>query len=148
MPVGGVFVSGPGKLPCKHIIHAVGPIWSGGHAGERNDHLYLAVRESLQAAKDNNCQSIALPVISAGIFGYPRDKAIDRIVDSVQSYYDSCDGPSDVYLVDNTVHGVNSIHEGLLRTFDKTEVEDCRDFKPPPPPMRKDARKMEGTCKY
>jgi len=82
VPVGSAVISGAGRLSAKHVIHAVGPRWSGGGAGER-DLLEAAYRAALKVAKQNQLQSICFPAISAGIFGYPLEEAAQAAVNAV-----------------------------------------------------------------
>jgi len=71
----GSAVITPGfKLPAKYIIHAVGPVWHDGKHKEPQK-LYGCYQTALKLARENACHSIAFPLISAGIFGYPKDKA-------------------------------------------------------------------------
>ena len=80
-PTGGAVITPGFALKAKYVIHAVGPIWHDGNHHEPQD-LYSCYRESLDRAKENNCHSIGFPLISAGIFGYPKDKAWRKALQS------------------------------------------------------------------
>lgn len=73
-PTGSAVITGAGELPAKFVIHAVGPVWSGGQRGER-DLLAGAYRRSLELAAENDCRSVALPALSTGAYRYPMDLA-------------------------------------------------------------------------
>ena len=73
-PTGSAVVSGAGDLPAKYVIHAVGPVWSGGRSGEAES-LAGAYRRSLELAREHGCQSVALPALSTGAYRYPIDRA-------------------------------------------------------------------------
>ena len=85
----GSAVITPGfDLPAKYIIHAVGPRWYGGNSNEPKL-LYGAYYKSLELASENGCHSIGFPLISAGIFGYPLDKAWKKAIQAVKDYFDN-----------------------------------------------------------
>ena len=69
-PTGGAVISDAGDLPARFVVHAVGPVWRGGDAGEA-EHLASAYRTSLDLARDAGCRTVALPSISTGVYGYP-----------------------------------------------------------------------------
>ncbi len=73
-PTGQAVISGAGELPARYVIHAVGPVWRGGHAGEA-DLLAGAYRASLALAAEHGCRVVAFPALSAGAYGYPPDEA-------------------------------------------------------------------------
>ena len=73
------------KLGSKCIIHAVGPRWSGGHHGEAEE-LRSAYLSSLTLAMEHNCVSIAFPLISAGIFGYPEEEAWEIAINACRNF--------------------------------------------------------------
>jgi hypothetical protein len=72
-------------LPCKHVLHAVGPTWRGGQQGEPLL-LQMAVRSCLAKAHELKHTSIALPAISSGIFGYPKPRCAQDMFDIVLLY--------------------------------------------------------------
>ena len=84
-PCGSARITKAYRLPCKYVIHTVGPLWNGGSHGER-EQLISCYRTSLALAKEHNCESVAFPLISAGIFGYPRDQALRVAVDTIGEF--------------------------------------------------------------
>ena len=74
-PTGQAKITKGYKLPAKHVIHTVGPVWSGGKRGEP-EFLASCYRESLKLARAHGVKSIAFPAISCGVYGYPLDQAV------------------------------------------------------------------------
>ncbi|MBE0409516.1 MAG: macro domain-containing protein [Anaerolineales bacterium] len=73
-----------GKLPCRYVIHAVGPVWGEGNESAK---LTSAVIGSLELADHLQLTSIALPAISTGIYGFPIERAAEVIYNAIQSYF-------------------------------------------------------------
>lgn len=83
VPVGGAATTSGGRLAARYVIHAVGPVWGEGQEPEK---LSSAVRSALDEAVKLSVESVSIPAISSGIFGYPKEAACKVIWDTVISY--------------------------------------------------------------
>ena len=78
-------LTGAYDLPCRYVIHTVGPMWYGGQYDEELL-LRACYRSSLALALKHDCESVAFPLISAGIYGYPKDQALRIAVDEIGAF--------------------------------------------------------------
>lgn len=83
------------NLPCKYVIHTVGPIWHGGGKGEP-EMLSACYRNSLHLAQENGIRRIAFPSISTGVFHYPVDRAAETAIIAVRKYLEENPGSFDL----------------------------------------------------
>ncbi len=84
-PTGSAKITGAGELPCRYVIHTVGPRWIDGRHGERLL-LRACYRTSLSLAKEHACESVAFPLIASGIYGYPKEQALRVAVDTISEF--------------------------------------------------------------
>lgn len=84
-PAGQAKITGGYRLPCRYVIHTVGPVWRGGGQGERQL-LQAAYRNSLELAARYHCETVAFPLISAGAYGYPREEALQVAADTIRDF--------------------------------------------------------------
>lgn len=89
-------ITGGYRLPARYVIHTVGPVWRGGRYGEK-ELLVSAYRTSLELAVAHDCQTVAFPLISSGVYGYPKDQALNVAVDTIAAFLQ--DHELTVYLV-------------------------------------------------
>lgn len=78
-------ITGGYALPAKYVIHTVGPVWRVGGWGEKQL-LESCYREPMKLALENGCESVAFPLISAGVYGYPKDQAIRVALDTISPF--------------------------------------------------------------
>ena len=84
-PTGEAKLTGGYRLPSKYVIHTVGPVWHGGGYGER-EALISCYRNSLALAGEHGCQTVAFPLISAGVYGYPKEEALEVAITSIRKF--------------------------------------------------------------
>ena len=92
---GDAKITGGYRLPSAHVIHTVGPIWSGGNADE-DRLLARCYRRFLEVAVENELQMIAFPAISTGIYGFPVDRAVQIAVRTVSNFLNVSPGIAEV----------------------------------------------------
>ncbi len=97
-PTGEARITGGYDMPCRHIIHTVGPVWHGGDRGEP-EQLASCYRESLRLAEEHDCRSVNFPLISSGIYGYPKDLAMGVALDAIGRYLSESDSDITVTMV-------------------------------------------------
>jgi O-acetyl-ADP-ribose deacetylase (regulator of RNase III) len=95
---GSAKITGAYDLPARYVIHAVGPIWRGGQAGEP-DLLASCYRRSLELAVEHGVRSVAFPAISCGIYGYPLSAAAEISVEEVFGFLENDNSLERVLLV-------------------------------------------------
>ena len=95
------------RLPCRHVIHTVGPVWNGGHHGER-EQLVSCYRTSLTLAMAHNCETVAFPLISSGVYGYPKDQALRVAVEVIGQFLAENDMTIYLVIFDRTAYQIGS----------------------------------------
>uniref|UniRef100_A0AAR2JBB2 Poly [ADP-ribose] polymerase n=1 Tax=Pygocentrus nattereri TaxID=42514 RepID=A0AAR2JBB2_PYGNA len=120
---GKAITTGAGRLPCKYVVHAVGPRYT--HTDKFNavKRLRQAVRESLNQAEMNKCSSIAMPAISSGIFGFPLELCTETIAKELHAYVEDQKRQGgmnmlrQIHLVDFSANTVNAMAQAVRKEF-------------------------------
>ena len=112
VPVGSAVITSAGRLPCKGVIHTVGPIMG---EGDEDDKLKNAVKSSLSLATKKGFKSISMPAISSGIFGFPKDRCAKILI-----------GESKRFLEENPNTSIESVEFCIFD--DETLVHFQREF--------------------
>ena len=111
VPVGSAVITNSGKLPCKAIIHTVGPQMGEGNEDEK---LRKAIISVLALAHENGFKSISIPAISTGIFGYPKDKCAEILLQESMNYFakirDQSRAPSTIDIIEFSLVDSESMH--------------------------------------
>ena len=121
-------ITGAYRLPCRYIIHTVGPVWNGGKYGER-EKLASCYRTSLALAKEHGCETVAFPLISSGIFGYPKDQALRVAVDTIGEFLLHNDMTVYIVIFSRTAYQISSkLFADIAEYVDDHYVDAHTDF--------------------
>jgi O-acetyl-ADP-ribose deacetylase (regulator of RNase III) len=85
---GDAKITGAGRLPARHVIHAVGPVWRGGGEGEP-ELLASCYRRAIELAAEAGDRRVAFPAISAGVYGYPLEQAAEVAIAATRAALDA-----------------------------------------------------------
>ncbi len=127
-------ITGGYNLPAKYVIHTVGPVYKDGKHGEKKL-LESCYRESLSLAKNHGCETIAFPLISSGVYGYPKDKALKVAIDVISDFL--LENEMTVYIVifDKAAYGISEklfsdITEYIDDNYVALHTDYCRESMP------------------
>jgi len=127
-------ITGGYNLPAKYVIHTVGPVYKDGKHGEKTL-LESCYRESLSLAKNHGCETIAFPLISSGVYGYPKDKALKVAIDVISDFL--LENEMTVYIVifDKAAYGISEklfsdITEYIDDNYVALHTDYCRESMP------------------
>lgn len=117
VPTGSAGMTGAGQLPSRYVIHAVGPVWSG--SGDEEAKLVSAVQSALDLAEEHDLESVSIPAISSGIFGFPKPLCAEVMLRTIREWLEAH--------AESTVREVNACNIDS-RTAELFEEEAKRQF--------------------
>ena len=121
-------ITGGYNLPAKYVIHTVGPIYEDGKHGEKAL-LESCYRESLALAKEHNCETVAFPLISSGVYGYPKDQALKVAIDVISDFL--LENEMTVYIVifDKAAYKISEkLFSDIAEYIDDNYVDEHTDY--------------------
>lgn len=125
--VGGSKITGGYKLPCKYVIHTVGPVWRGGNNNEKAL-LESCYKTALALAKEYKCSSVAFPLISTGAYRYPKDEALRVAVDTIGEFLFDNDMTVYITVFDKNAYQISSkLFSDIAEYIDDRYAEEHND---------------------
>ena len=132
-------ITGGYNLPSKYVIHTVGPIYEDGKHGEKAL-LESCYRKSLALAKEHNCETVAFPLISSGVYGYPKDQALKVAIDVISDFL--LENEMKVYIVifDKAAYKISEkLFSDIAEYIDDNYVDEHTDY-------GRERRRMNYPC--
>ncbi len=121
-------ITGGYNLPAKCVIHTVGPIYQDGKQGEKAL-LESCYRESLSLAKEYKCETVAFPLISSGVYGYPKDKALKVAIDIISKFLLENDMTVYIVIFDKAAYKISAkLFSDIAEYIDETYVAEHTDY--------------------
>ncbi len=109
-------ITGGYALPCKYVIHTVGPVWHGGQNSEA-DLLSSCYRKSLALAKQYECETLAFPLISSGVYGYPKEEAFRIAVREIEAFLTSNEMTVYIVVFDKAAYKIGEAHFSEIAAY-------------------------------
>ncbi len=121
-PTGEAKITGGYHLPCRYVIHTPGPVWQGGGHGEK-ELLTSCYLSSLRLAAEHGCESVAFPLISAGVYGYPKDQALRVAAGAILDFLASHDMMVYLVIYDRAAYAISqSLYASIKAFIDDAEI--------------------------
>ncbi len=127
LELGFAKITGGYNLNCKYVIHTSGPIWEGGKRGEKAI-LKSCYLESLKLARQYNCQTVAFPLISAGVYGYPKDQVLPYAMEVISDFLSENEMTVYICVFDKSAYEISkTLSDDISSYIDDHYVEDHSD---------------------
>lgn len=125
---GNAKITGGYNLPAKYVIHTVGPIYKDGKHGEKAL-LESCYRESLALAKEHKCETVAFPLISSGVYGYPKDRALKVAVDVISDFLLENEMKAYIVIFDKATYKISEkLFSDIAEYIDDNYVDEHTDY--------------------
>ncbi|MGM9658463.1 MAG: O-acetyl-ADP-ribose deacetylase [Eubacteriales bacterium] len=122
-------ITGGFNLPAKYVIHTVGPVYRDGKHGEK-ELLESCYRESLALAKEYQCETVAFPLISSGVYGYPKDQALRVAIDVISAFLLENDMTVYIVIFDKTAYKISGkLFSDISEYIDDNYVDKHTDYR-------------------
>lgn len=122
-------ITGGYNLPAKYVIHTVGPIYKDGKHGEKAL-LESCYRESLALAKEFGCETVAFPLISSGVYGYPKDQALKAAIDVISDFLLENDMTVYIVIFDKAAYKISEkLFTDISEYIDDNYVDEHTDYR-------------------